>query len=60
MVSTQHADGIDLEKTLDPDIRKHVLETVLARTSRYETLDSSSTRVLVNLDRQVRRRRPDG
>ena len=47
MVSTQHADGIDLEKTLDPDIRKHVLETVLAELA-HDTLDSSSTRVLVN------------
>ena len=47
VVSTQHADGIDLEKTLDPDIRKHVLETVLADQA-HETLDSSSTRVLVN------------
>jgi S-adenosylmethionine synthetase len=47
VVSTQHADGIDLVKTLDPDIRKHVLETVLAELA-HDTLDSSSTRVLVN------------
>ncbi|HEY0560985.1 MAG TPA: methionine adenosyltransferase, partial [Frankiaceae bacterium] len=47
VVSTQHADGIDLEKTLDPDIRKHVLSTVLADLA-HDTLDSSSTRVLVN------------
>ncbi|WP_300613424.1 methionine adenosyltransferase, partial [Trebonia sp.] len=47
VVSTQHADGIDLEKTLDPDIRRHVLATVLADLA-HETLDSSSTRVLVN------------
>src|SRR5215469_1501401 len=47
VVSTQHADGIDLEKTLDPDIRKHVLTTVLDELA-HETLDSSSTRVLVN------------
>jgi S-adenosylmethionine synthetase len=47
VVSTQHADGIDLENTLDPDIRKHVLETVLKELG-HETLDSSSTRVLVN------------
>ena len=47
VVSTQHADGIDLEKTLDPDIRKHVLKTVLDELA-HETLDSSATRVLVN------------
>src|SRR6202022_4507878 len=47
VVSTQHADGIDLEKTLDPDIRQHVLKTVLEELA-HETLDSSSTRVLVN------------
>jgi S-adenosylmethionine synthetase len=47
VISTQHADGIDLAKTLDPDIREHVLKTVLADLS-HETLDSSSTRVLVN------------
>ncbi|MBV8291151.1 MAG: methionine adenosyltransferase, partial [Mycobacterium sp.] len=47
VVSTQHADGIDLEKTLDPDIRRHVLKTVLDDLA-HETLDASSTRVLVN------------
>jgi S-adenosylmethionine synthetase len=47
VVSTQHADGIDLQKTLDPDIRQHVLKTVLDELA-HETLDSSLTRVLVN------------
>ena len=47
VVSTQHADGIDLVKTLDPDIREHVLKTVLEELA-HDTLDSSSTRVLVN------------
>ncbi len=47
VISTQHADGIDLVKTLDPDIRKHVIKTVLADLA-HETLDTSSTRVLVN------------
>src|ERR1700744_5810869 len=47
VVSTQHADGIDLIKTLDPDIRKHVLATVIEELG-HQTLDSSSTRVLVN------------
>src|SRR6201999_1841722 len=47
VVSTQHADGIDLANTLDPDIREHVLKTVLEELA-HDTLDSSSTRVLVN------------
>jgi S-adenosylmethionine synthetase len=47
VVSTQHAPDVDLEKTLDPDIRQHVLKTVLDELA-HETLDSSSTRVLVN------------
>ncbi|WP_028658622.1 methionine adenosyltransferase [Nocardioides insulae] len=29
VLSTQHADEIDLEKTLQPDIRKHVIDPVL-------------------------------
>ena len=29
VLSTQHADDIDLEKTLQPDIKKHVIEPVL-------------------------------
>src|SRR6201986_1595007 len=47
VVSTQHADGIDLEKTLDPDIRQHVLKTVLEELA-HDTLDASETRGLVN------------
>jgi S-adenosylmethionine synthetase len=47
VVSTQHAPDVDLEKTLDPDIRQHVLKTVLEDLA-HETLDSSSVRVLVN------------
>src|SRR6202012_2806740 len=47
VVSTQTADGIDLIKTLDPDIRKHGLGTVSEELG-HQTLDSSSTRVLVN------------
>src|SRR4030088_2832221 len=44
VVSTQHADGIDLVNTLDPDIREHVLKTVLEELA-HDTLDASSTRV---------------
>jgi len=47
VISTQHADGIDLVKTLDPDLQKHVIKTVLADLA-HETLDTSSTRVLIN------------
>ena len=59
VVSTQHADGIDLEKTLDPDIRKHVLETVL------EGAGARDAGLLVDAgagqpDRKIRRRRSDG
>ncbi|MFL6061203.1 MAG: methionine adenosyltransferase [Marmoricola sp.] len=44
VLSTQHADGIDLEATLAPDIQKHVIEPVL------DTFDipSEGYRLLVN------------
>jgi len=44
VVSSQHADGIDLDKTLAVDVRKHVVEPVLET---FE-LDSSGFRLLVN------------
>ncbi|WP_409181824.1 methionine adenosyltransferase [Amycolatopsis sp. VS8301801F10] len=44
VVSTQHADGIDLEQMLGVDVRKHVVEPELAELS----LDTDSTRLLVN------------
>lgn len=47
VISTQHAADIDLEKTLDPDIREKVLKTVLDDLA-HETLDASTVRVLVN------------
>lgn len=47
VISTQHAADIDLEKTLDPDIREKVLTTVLDDLA-HETLDASQVRVLVN------------
>ena len=59
VISTQHADGIDLEKTLDPDIREHVLNTVLdgvgARHPGH-VVDPGAGQP----DRQVRPGRPDG
>ncbi|MGW7536705.1 methionine adenosyltransferase [Amycolatopsis sp. NPDC054798] len=44
VVSTQHADGIDLEQMLGVDVKKHVVEPELAELS----LDTDSTRLLVN------------
>ncbi|MGV0625776.1 methionine adenosyltransferase [Mycolicibacter minnesotensis] len=47
VLSTQHADGIDLDKTLAVDIRQNVIETVLAELG-HETMDTSDVRLLVN------------
>ncbi len=47
VLSTQHADGIDLEKTLGPDIREKVVNTVLDDL-RHETMDTGDYRLLVN------------
>jgi len=47
VISTQHAAEIDLNKTLTPDIREKVLNTVLDDLA-HDTLDTSSTRLLIN------------
>ena len=47
VISTQHAAEIDLDKTLTPDIREKVLNTVLDDLA-HATLDTSSTRLLIN------------
>ena len=47
VLSTQHADGIDLTQELGPDIRRHVVDSVLADLD-HETLDVSDFRLLVN------------
>ena len=47
VLSTQHADGIDLEKTLTPDIREKVVNTVLDDLG-HDTMDTSDYRLLVN------------
>jgi S-adenosylmethionine synthetase len=47
VLSTQHADGIDLTDTLAPDIREKVVNTVLAELA-HETMDTSDFRLLVN------------
>ncbi|CAN5418983.1 methionine adenosyltransferase [soil metagenome] len=44
VLSTQHADGIDLDTELTSDIKKHVVDAVL---DRYE-IDHSDYRLLVN------------
>jgi len=47
VLSTQHAEGIDLDGTLTPDIREKVVNSVLAELG-HETLDTSDYRLLVN------------
>ncbi|MET1074220.1 MAG: methionine adenosyltransferase, partial [Umezawaea sp.] len=47
VLSTQHAEGIDLDATLTPDIREKVVETVLKELD-HVTLDTSDYRLLVN------------
>jgi S-adenosylmethionine synthetase len=44
VVSTQHADGIDLEQMLGVDVKKHVVEPELAELE----LDTDGVRLLVN------------
>jgi S-adenosylmethionine synthetase len=44
VVSSQHAEGIDLETQLAPDVRKYVVDPILADVD----LDSSNYRLLVN------------
>ncbi|MFC6088571.1 methionine adenosyltransferase [Saccharothrix lopnurensis] len=44
VVSTQHADGIDLEKLLGVDVREHVVAPEIAELG----LDTSNVRLLVN------------
>ncbi|MFT7838994.1 methionine adenosyltransferase [Saccharothrix sp. BKS2] len=44
VVSTQHADGIDLEKLLGVDVREHVVAPEIAELG----LDTSDVRLLVN------------
>lgn len=47
VLSTQHADGIDLENKLAVDIREQVIDTVLAELA-HPTMDTSGVRILVN------------
>ncbi len=47
VLSTQHADGIDLVNELAPDIRKNVVDAVLKDLA-HESLDTSDFRLLVN------------
>ena len=47
VLSTQHADGVDLEGGLAPAIRETVVDVVLAELG-HETLDTSDFKLLVN------------
>jgi S-adenosylmethionine synthetase len=47
VISSQHAADVDLDNILAPDIREKVLNTVLDDLA-HETLDTSSTRLLIN------------
>lgn len=44
VVSTQHEEGVDIDGTLAPDLRKHVIEPVLAD---YD-IDSSNPKIHIN------------
>ncbi|TCP50804.1 methionine adenosyltransferase [Tamaricihabitans halophyticus] len=44
VISTQHAEGIDLDKMLAPDLREHVIKPELTELS----LESAETRFLIN------------
>jgi S-adenosylmethionine synthetase len=46
VISSQHAQNIDLEKTLSPDIKKYVVDPILDKHSRQ--IDISNYRLLVN------------
>src|SRR5699024_787881 len=46
VISTQHADGIDLETTLRDDLTEHVIEPVLGEAA--SGIDQSDYRLLVN------------
>ncbi|MFE6975937.1 methionine adenosyltransferase [Streptomyces sp. NPDC057682] len=49
VVSSQHASGIDLDELLVPDIRRHVVEVVLARLAEDGIkLETDDYRLLVN------------
>jgi S-adenosylmethionine synthetase len=44
VISTQHAPHIDLDQTLTPDIKAHVIDPIIANLG----IDTSSVRILVN------------
>ena len=56
VLSTQHAEDIELDATLEADIKKHVIDPVLAAFD----IPSEGYRLLVNPTGTLRRRRPDG
>ncbi len=44
VLSTQHAEGVSIERTIAPDVRRHIIEPVLKR---YQLLDDDM-RILIN------------
>ncbi len=48
VVSSQHAEDIDLDTLLKPDIEEHVVKPVLDRLEGVISIDSSNYRLLVN------------
>ena len=57
MVSSQHAEDIDLDTLLKPDIEEHVVKPVL---DLVPDLDTSDYRLLVNPTGRFVTRWPDG
>ncbi|OBJ68316.1 methionine adenosyltransferase [Mycobacterium sp. 1274756.6] len=47
VLSTQHAEGVDLDATLAPDIREQVVNVVLGELQ-HSTMDTSDYRLLIN------------
>ncbi len=56
VVSSQHAADVDLDATLTPDVRRHVVDPILETFD----IDSRDYRLLVNPNRTIRSRRSDG
>ena len=60
LISTQHADGIDAQSQIKPDLIEHVLQPILARSHVRRGAPRAPRLRLRQPDRQVRRRRADG
>ena len=61
LISTQHRDGLDADALIKPDLAEHVLHPILPGAHvRREAAARRQGLLLLQPDRQVRRRRPDG